>query len=73
MINRTSCTSQESYGLPPRPVARCQRLAINHPIKGQAVFGNIVTAVYAAILREIGVKGKEARFKKTERGKFTLA
>jgi HB1, ASXL, restriction endonuclease HTH domain len=31
------------------------------------------STLYAAILREIGVKGKEARFKKTERGKFTLA
>jgi hypothetical protein len=30
------------------------------------------STLYAAILREIGVKGKEARFKKTERGKFTL-
>ena len=29
--------------------------------------------LYAAILREINVKGKEARFKKTERGHFTLA
>jgi hypothetical protein len=29
--------------------------------------------LYAAILREITVKGKEARFKKTERGHFTLA
>jgi hypothetical protein len=26
--------------------------------------------LYAAILREIGAKGKEARFRKTERGKF---
>jgi hypothetical protein len=26
--------------------------------------------LYAAILREIQVKGKEARFKKTERGQF---
>ena len=26
--------------------------------------------IYAAILREIGAKGKEARFRKTERGKF---
>ena len=31
------------------------------------------STLYAAILREIGVKGKEARFKKTERGKFALA
>ena len=29
--------------------------------------------LYAAILREISVKGKDARFKKTDRGHFTLA
>jgi len=29
--------------------------------------------LYSAILREIQVKGKEARFAKTERGKFALA
>ena len=29
--------------------------------------------LYSAILREIATKGKEARFKKTERGKFALA
>ena len=29
--------------------------------------------LYASILRELKVKGKEARFKKTERGKFALA
>ena len=29
--------------------------------------------VYAAIIREIAAKGGEARFKKTERGKFALA
>lgn len=29
--------------------------------------------LYSAILREINVKGKEARFKKTERGKFVIA
>ena len=28
--------------------------------------------IYAAILREIQVKGKDARFRKTERGLFTL-
>jgi hypothetical protein len=27
--------------------------------------------LYSAILRELKAKGKEARFKKTERGKFT--
>jgi len=29
--------------------------------------------IYAAIIREIAVKGKDARFRKTERGKFELA
>jgi hypothetical protein len=29
--------------------------------------------LYSAILRELGVKGKDARFKKTDRGKFALA
>jgi len=29
--------------------------------------------LYSAILREIVTKGKDSRFKKTERGKFTLA
>ncbi len=31
------------------------------------------STLYAAILRELTVKGKQARFKKTERGKFALA
>jgi len=35
-----------------------------------AKFGTLVTTVYSAILREIATKGKEARFVKTERGKF---
>lgn len=29
--------------------------------------------IYAAIIREIATKGKDARFRKVERGKFTLA
>ena len=29
--------------------------------------------LYAAIMREITLKGKDARFKKTDRGHFTLA
>jgi hypothetical protein len=29
--------------------------------------------LYSAILREISTKGKEARFKKTERGKFSIS
>ena len=28
--------------------------------------------LYSSILREINTKGKESRFKKTERGKFTI-
>src|SRR5262245_47099918 len=39
------------------------------PAKGKTP----ANTLYSAILREIGVKGKEARFKKTERGKFGLA
>ena len=35
--------------------------------KGKTPAGTL----YSAILREINTKGKEARFKKTERGKFT--
>jgi hypothetical protein len=70
MINRTSCNAQKSCGLPPRPVARCQRLAIDHPIKGQAAFGNIVTAVYAAMARETTTKGATSRFRKVGPGQF---
>jgi hypothetical protein len=28
--------------------------------------------LYSAIIREISIKGTEARFKKTERGKFSI-
>jgi hypothetical protein len=35
-----------------------------------AHFGNIVTAVYAAVLRELQAKGSTARFVKVDRGKF---
>jgi hypothetical protein len=28
--------------------------------------------LYSAVLREIGAKGRDARFKKTERGKFSI-
>jgi hypothetical protein len=47
-------------------------LAINHPIKGQATFGNIVTTVYSAVLREMQTKGDKARFCKIGRGQFAL-
>jgi hypothetical protein len=45
----------------------------DQPINRQQAFGNIVTAVYSALIREIKVKGKEARFKKADKGKFALA
>jgi hypothetical protein len=45
-------------------------LAIDHPIKGQTAFGNIVTAVYAAMTREATTKGVAARFRKVGRGQF---
>jgi len=61
-----------SRWLPPRPVTGHQLLAVKQPIERQATFGNIVTTVYSAILREISVKGKDSRFKKSERGKFAL-
>jgi hypothetical protein len=70
ITDRTSCSEQESCRLPPRSVTRRQQFAIDQPIKSQATFGNIVTAVFSAILREIGTKGANARFMKTERGKF---
>jgi len=38
-----------------------------------AKFGTLVTAVYASILREINSKGKDARFKKADRGPFEVA
>jgi hypothetical protein len=70
IVDHTSGPTPESYGLPPRSVARYQLLAIDQPIKGQATFGTIVTAVYAAVLRELQAKGAKARFVKVERGKF---
>jgi hypothetical protein len=70
VINRTAGVSPGCNRLPPRPAPRCQLFTIDHPIKGQATFGNIVTAVYSAILRELTAKGAEARFVKAERGKF---
>ncbi len=41
--------------------------ATNHTRKARG------STLYSAILREIGTKGQDARFKKTERGKFALA
>jgi hypothetical protein len=52
MTDRTSRSEQESCRLPPRSATRRQRLAIDQPIKSQATFGNIVTAVYNGIVGE---------------------
>jgi hypothetical protein len=73
IITRNSCTVQELLWLPPRSIPGAQQGPADQPINCQHAFGNIVTAVYSAMLREIGIKGKEARFKKTERGKFASA
>jgi len=43
---------------------------VDQPIKGQHIFGNIVTTVSASILKEIARKGSRARFQKTGRGRF---
>jgi hypothetical protein len=56
--------------LPTRSTNGHESLAIDQPHHGQAAFGNIVTAVYSAILREISTKGDASRFKKTDRGQF---
>ncbi len=40
------------------------------PAPRGAHFGNIVTAAYSAILRELQTKAAVSRFVKTERGKF---
>jgi hypothetical protein len=72
MSNRISGTSPELARLPPRPAPRCQLFTIDHPIKGQATFGNVVTAVYAAMLREISTRRSTSRFTKPQRGQFAL-
>jgi len=37
------------------------------------MFGPGLSTLYAAIIREIAKKGKHARFKKVDRGRFELA
>jgi hypothetical protein len=44
--------------------------ALLTPAPQGAKHGNVVTTVYAAILREINDKGAEARFEKVDRGQF---
>jgi len=73
MIISNSRTAEELPRLPPRSVQGSQQAPDDQPISRQHLFGNFVTAVYSAILRELKVKGADARFRKTERGKFTLA
>lgn len=70
MIRCNPWTIQELPQLPPRSITRLQPTSQDQPIKHQEVFGTFVTAVYSAILREIQTKGKEARFVKTDRGRF---
>jgi hypothetical protein len=72
MTNHNSRAARELLRLPPRSTRRHQPAPIDQPIKGKPTFGNSVTAVYSALLRELTVKGKDARFVKTERGKFGL-
>ena len=64
---------RELHRLPPRSVAGFQSASRHYPLYRQAAFGNIVTAVYAAIIREIAVKAKDSRFRKVGRGKLELA
>jgi hypothetical protein len=45
-------------------------LLLKPPLGGH--FGTIVTAVYAAILREVATKGTKARFRKTAPGHFAF-
>jgi HB1, ASXL, restriction endonuclease HTH domain len=54
----------------------CQELIEEMSRKGYWTSPNGATphaTLYAAVLREIKVKGKDARFTKTERGKFAMA
>jgi hypothetical protein len=70
IITRNSCTVQELLWLPPRSIPGAQQGPADQPINCQHAFGNIVTTVYSGILKEISTKGKESRFKKTDRGRF---
>ena len=71
MISSNSHTAQELPRLPPGSISGSQQASGNQPINCQPTFGNIVTTVYSAILRETQTKGDASRFVKTERGKFT--
>jgi hypothetical protein len=50
-----------------------QLVSGDHPIERQQAFGNIVAAVYSALLRDITTKGPRSRFRKAGRGLFALA
>ena len=70
MPRRNPLPARELHRLPPRSVPRLQLASRDHPLYRQQAFGNIVTSVYAAIIREIANKGDNARFRKTDRGQF---
>ena len=72
-IYRKPLTVRELRRSPTRPIFNCQPAAVDHPSYRQPAFPNIVYAVYSAMLREMTKKGDEARFKKVERGKFSMA
>jgi len=73
MIVSNSHTAQELPRLPPGSIDGPQQAPDDQPINRQHPFGNIVTAVYAAMQREIKTKGDQARFQKTGRGQFARA
>jgi hypothetical protein len=72
MTPRNPLTIKRLRRPPPRSILRSQPVLGEKSIPGCQVFGNIVTTVYSAILREIAAKGSKARFQKTERGRFGI-
>jgi len=70
MISSNSHTAQELPRLPPGSAGGSQQAPGDQPINRKHPFGNIVTAVYAAIAREVKLKGAASRFIKTGPGRF---
>ena len=64
--------TRELLRSPARSIPGLQPASGDQPITSQHTFGNIVTAVYSAILREIKTKGNDSRFVKADRGKFEI-
>ena len=69
---RNSFHDRELHRLPPRTITRRQSAPRDQLIHRPQLLGNIVSAVYSAISREIAKKGRAARFKKARNGKFAL-